>query len=285
MTSPPHPEPSGHDRDPGPDGSEPLDPDQEAVRGLLAEAGGRPETLPPDVATRLDDVLAGLVAERPAAASAVPTSPDADHAADTGLAAAAAGTPGDELAARRHRRWPKLLVAAATVGVLGVGLGEVVGGGTARMDAGGSSGEEAAVRAPSATTDRDGGAGQGDQRGQDSVGPNFLNDEDASGGSTGEPEREVAPGTVDVVRLRTESLRAGVERALVFFPVPTTANRANPDCSPRDLASGDEPLVVRLDGRRAVLVLRAPVDGRRAAEVFTCEDRDTPEAATTVEAR
>ncbi len=135
MTSPPHPEPSGHDRDPGPDGSEPLDPDQEAVRGLLAEAGGRPETLPPDVATRLDDVLAGLVAERPAAASAVPTSPDADHAADTGLAAAAVGTPGDELAARRHRRWPKLLVAAATVGVLGVGLGEVVGGGTASMDA------------------------------------------------------------------------------------------------------------------------------------------------------
>ena len=41
------------------------------------------------------------------------------------------------------------------------------------------------------------------------VGPNFLNDEDASGGSTGEPEREVAPGTVDVVRLRTESLRTG----------------------------------------------------------------------------
>ena len=285
MTSPPHPEPSGHDRDPGPDGSEPLDPDQEAVRGLLAEAGGRPETLPPDVATRLDDVLAGLVAERPAAASAVPTSPDADHAADTGLAAAAVGTPGDELAARRHRRWPKLLVAAATVGVLGVGLGEVVGGGTASMDAGGSSGEEAAVRAPSATTDRDGGAGQGDQRGQDSVGPNFLNDEDASGGSTGEPEREVAPGTVDVVRLRTESLRTGVERALTFFRVPTTANRANPDCSPRDLTPGDEALAVRLDGRRAVLVLRAPVDGRRAAEVFTCEDRDTPEAATTVEAR
>ena len=76
MTSQPPPDPSGHDRDHlGPDGSEPLDPDQEAVRGLLAEAGGRPETLPADVATRLDDVLAGLVAARPAAASAVPASP------------------------------------------------------------------------------------------------------------------------------------------------------------------------------------------------------------------
>ena len=287
MTSQPPPDPSGHDRDHlGPDGSEPLDPDQEAVRGLLAEAGGRPETLPADVAARLDDVLAGLVAERPAAASAVPASPDADHRADTGLAAAAAGAGGDELAARRHRRWPKLLVAAATVGVLGVGLGEVLGGGSASMDAGGSSGEEAAVRAPSATTDQEGEAGQGDQRGgQDSVGPNFLSDEDAGGGTAGEPEREVTPGTVDVVRLRTESLRAGVQRALMFFRVPTTANRANPDCGPRDLGPGDERLAVRLDGRRAVLVLRAPVDGRRAAEVFTCADRDTPEAATTVAAR
>ena len=76
---------------------EELTPDEtEAVRRLLAEAR-HDEPLPADLAARLDEVLAGLVAgreeaEEPAPATVVPL---------------------------RRRRWPQVLVAAAAVTVLG----------------------------------------------------------------------------------------------------------------------------------------------------------------------
>jgi hypothetical protein len=81
---------SEHEHDPE------LDPEQERhLRALLADlgsTGGGAERLPDDVALRLEDTLAGLVAER----SAVP--------------------------ARSRSRWlPRLAVAAAAVVVLGLG--------------------------------------------------------------------------------------------------------------------------------------------------------------------
>src|SRR6478672_12026110 len=75
-----------------------LDPEQEElVRALLAELGSAPDaaSMPPDVAARLDETLAGLVAEREEA-------------------------PADVVPLRR--RWaPRVAVAAAAVIVIGAG--------------------------------------------------------------------------------------------------------------------------------------------------------------------
>ena len=85
-----------------------LDPAQDArIRALLAELGSGPdgEPLPPEVAARLDDTLALLVAERSRAGGA---------------------RPEDETTAANvvplRRRWlPRAAVAAAAVIVLGAG--------------------------------------------------------------------------------------------------------------------------------------------------------------------
>ncbi|WP_134765818.1 hypothetical protein [Nocardioides sp. 1609] len=93
-------------------------PEQQAqVRRLLAEAR-HTEPLPPEVAQRLDGVLAQLVSEGPRAIDPPPPSRPA---------------PVDELGARRRRRVTGLLAAAAAVVVVGVGIGQVTdlsGGGS-----------------------------------------------------------------------------------------------------------------------------------------------------------
>jgi hypothetical protein len=81
-----------------------LTPEQEAdVRRLLAEAR-HDDPLPPDVATRLDRVLAQLAAG----------DPDLDPAQVV------------ELASRRRHRAASLLVAAAAIVAVGVGIGQVL---------------------------------------------------------------------------------------------------------------------------------------------------------------
>lgn len=70
------------------------------VRRLLADCG--PEPLPPEVAARLDDTLAALVAER---AGAERLSPQPKRA---------------------RRRWPTVLVAAAAVCLIALGAGDLV---------------------------------------------------------------------------------------------------------------------------------------------------------------
>lgn len=123
---------------------------EEQVARLLAAAGAS-EPTPPDVAARLDTVLADLVAERGGAADA------------TGSTAATA--PVVALSERRARRtWaPRLLVAAAVLGLAGIGFsvaddlaGESASteSATAGDAAGGSASEESAPRSGSGQ-DRD----------------------------------------------------------------------------------------------------------------------------------
>ncbi|GAA5140598.1 hypothetical protein GCM10023340_00990 [Nocardioides marinquilinus] len=89
-------------------------PEQEAqVRRLLARAR-HDEPVPDHVAARLDQALAGLVAE--ARAGAPPPPPPT-------------GAEVVDLAARRRRRVTGLLVAAAAVVAVGVGLGQVIDSG------------------------------------------------------------------------------------------------------------------------------------------------------------
>jgi hypothetical protein len=79
------------------------------VRRLLVEAR-HTEPMPDDVATRLDDVLAGLAAD--AAAGAVTTTPQAKETFDGAVVV--------PIAAHRRRRVAGLLVAAAAIVVGGV---------------------------------------------------------------------------------------------------------------------------------------------------------------------
>lgn len=127
-----------------------LTPEQEArVRRLLAEARPDPqsESLPPEVAARLDQALTALVHDPATAPAPVLASPDTT--APSGQVVA--------LAARRRRHVGGLLLAAAAVAVAAVGIGQVV-------DLGGSSGEDAG-----STAAVDSGEGA-DRGGEDAAG-------------------------------------------------------------------------------------------------------------------
>lgn len=245
--------------------------EQEQVRRLLAAAAGpdpEHEQMPADVAGRLDDVLAGLVSER---ADAPVT------AAEEGVAEVP--VPEDEvtgvteLASRRRRRWPQLLLAAAAVSViaLGVGIDDLTGG---------QGDSSTTAEAPSVATQEDAGGGAG-------AAPERL---DARSSEDAGADRDLItplPETAsDLPRLRTGSLRADVQRVADFsLTAALSEGVRRSGCVRPDTEAGDEWLPVRLDGDSAVLVLRAPAGGRRTAEVFTCDDGDTPAASTTIEAR
>jgi hypothetical protein len=118
-----------------------------AVRSALA-AEPDPGPVPHDVAERLDAALAVAAAERglPVAATA--------HAGPE--------QPGDELSARR-RALPRLLAAAAAVGVVGLGAWAALGGMGGADDDATTAGEAGAVRelstAEALVPDADDGAG------------------------------------------------------------------------------------------------------------------------------
>jgi hypothetical protein len=259
---------------------------QDQVSRLLAAAAFPEDApMPADVASRLDDVLAGLVSER--------------AAGEAGAEERAEPVPAGEVtgatrlgSARGRRRWPQLLVAAAAVSVVGIGvttLGTGTGSDSGSESAGGAAtvqdraDQDGAVRGGAATSapseekaapelTRDADVPQAQKRGRDTA---------ATGGRS---------GTLDTrpPRLRTGSLTVAVQRVEDFalaVPVAERSRRWAQACVHPDTASGDEWLPVRLDGAPAVLVLRAPSGGRRTADVFTCDDARSPAASTTVDAR
>src|SRR6476469_4846664 len=116
---------------------QPLDPQtEERVRRLLAEAR-HDEPMPADVASRLDDVLAGLAAEPAPRGRVVPL-------------------------ADRRRKAGALLVAAAAVVVAGVGIGQALHGSHGDSSTAGASAEGAPVPASA-----DGGGAHDRRNGRD----------------------------------------------------------------------------------------------------------------------
>jgi hypothetical protein len=247
---------------------------EEQVRRALAATP--PEApMPPEVAARLDATLAELVAHRPAASQG-PESP----------------APGevDELEQRRRRRWPKVLVAAASVSVLAYGVGTVFN------DMSGAEGE--ATSADSGSTFSEAG-GQSEDRaaGPDAPEAEPLPAEEAPGeltsGLRDEAYRLLAE---EPVRLRTETLRRDVARLVGPAPATddarkaralrdTAAAQALARCAAPALGKGDDLAAVRLDGTRASLVVRAPSGGTRVAEVYSCDDAGRLLAVTEVPTR
>jgi hypothetical protein len=240
---------------------------EEQVRRALA-AAGRAETgaetgsVPPDVAARLDHVLAELVQGRSQSGQTSAGTP--------------AGAPGktpdgqpDELAARRRRKWPNVLVAAAAVAVIVAAGGAVVTRGL------GTSGGDSAASSTSA----DSGGRAAQDRGQPEAGAAPS----ASGG--GQLLGPAAP----VPRLRTASLDADVRRAAAALTSPAKNAEGSGGSSARATACatpaaprGADVVDVLLDGKRATLVLDPPADGTRVARIYSCGDASTPVATRTI---
>lgn len=222
-------------------------PDDDRVSRLLAAAAGPPPRTPEDVVARLDDTLAGLVAEGDLEPTASP--------AVTSLAS-------------RRRRWPQLTAAAAAVAVVALGIGNVLD--TGAGDAGSASDAPAAAERGASPESA----------------PGVVADD-----RTGVPETDALDGAAGRVggapRLRTGSLTADVQRVVDLSlsvggrtDQPSWTGCPTPPTGPDGLA-----LPVRLDGDRAVLVLRAPRGEQRRAEVYTCDDVRTPAASTTIDVR
>lgn len=203
--------------------------------------------MPADVAARLDATLAGLVAER----------------------ADPAPTTVDELAERRRRRrWPRVLVAAATVSVVAYGVG-------ASLDDLSVSGGDA----ESATASRDESFAEGgeapatDEKGAEGLAPQPDSTTDSGAA------RDDVLLTGRTVRLHRDSLTADVQRLLPVAADLDTRARSSRElagflggCSLPDTSRGDRLAAVRLDGKRATLVVRKAVDGTHVAEVYSCAD-------------
>lgn len=232
--------------------------------------------VPPEVARRLDARLADLVAERDAGSAGAAVSPED------------AGAERDDLAARRRRRrWRTGLVAAASVAVLGVGLGTVVDD----LSLGGGDSES--------TT-----AGAADHG---SAAPETASGDVAGGRVGGETEarRRLTDGTQYLARepqdLSSATLDSDVARVAGLGPVLTAGPEASAEggrvpggespprglvaitaCDLPPIRAGDQVVPVRLDGERATLVLRGDAAGAREAQIYSCDDGDVLLASTVV---
>lgn len=216
--------------------------DEERVRRALAAAAG-PETVPDAVAARLDDVLAGLVADRGDLSSQAPPP---------------ATTPPE-----RRRRWPNVLVAAAVVSLLALGVGTLVRGATTGQMSQAGAGGQAASAPRDTTTTR---LPQGSEASK------------SLAGLTAEPPRLRSATLARDVRRVAASLgvHADVAGPLERRASPEKAAPARPACSLPARPRGSRVIRVTLDGSPATLLLGPPRSGVREASVYSCGNGTVP---------
>ena len=258
MTGPPAPQDPyrPHDPDqPAPTEAELTEAEDRALTALLAAEGREPVTTPAPVVARLDDVLAGLVAER-------------GHPSDASPEAAAV-VP---LAGRRgRRRWPQVLLAAAAVVVGGDAVGDLALDGP--LSGGASDGADSSAA---------GGSAESAAEGQ-------LDSETQDGDVAGGGSMSVVP------TVRPDHLAADVRRVVrLLGQRPVVGNEARPSESPSDdgsggsdgggtvgevrdcpvprLTEGQRLYEVRFRGAPAGLVLGAPEAGSVDVTVYACSD-------------
>ncbi|WP_110180830.1 hypothetical protein [Nocardioides solisilvae] len=223
--------------------------EQELVRRLLA-ASRAEEPLPPDVAARLDDALAALVAERT-------------------VSAGASVTP---LSRRRRRVVSWAVAAAAAVVVGGVAVGQLVSN-SGEGDAGSTAADSAA--GPSVLASDDAGAGGLPEAAPD---PDAQEDrEDGGGLVAGDPQPDRSGGaTTDPWARASRVATATAERdlaALVATADPgVVAGLAAQGCLPREVRPDDTVVAVLLDGRPATALLRPAGPRGQRVLVRACDD-------------
>lgn len=226
-------------------------PEDGRIRALLADLGSGPEgrSLPPEVAARLDDTLARLVAERSASS------------ADT-------GEPTGTVVPLRRRWFPRVTAAAAAVIVLGAGgvsavnLG-VFGGlssdskaGSASSDAGGTTAPESAPEvAPAQPQPPNGGVTPGK----------------ALGGALDRPQVRAATFASDVIALLeqrgtpTPEQQEGSDTQLDQAEALRSTG-----CPGPVITDGAVPTRIRYDGSPAVLVIHPENSDGRLVEAWDC---------------
>lgn len=247
----------------GPSGDGSISAEEEAaVSRILADAAG-PLPVPDDVALRLDDLLSDLVAER------------ADDPGDP-------GDPDDpdELAQRR-RRWPRMLLAAAAVVVVGYGVASVTGEGSVS----GSGDASRTAQSDSVTAGKARGSAAADSS---SAGTGQEYDARQRPSAASAPEGNGGTASLGRFppRLRSERLDVGVRRALRYLDADATGGLLLDDvegaqCDTPDLAPGERFLPVLYDGTPAALVARTAHDGATEVTVRSCDG--APLARTTIE--
>ncbi len=234
-----------------------LTPEQEAaVRRMLAEAR-HDAPIPPDVADRLDTVLAGLTRDEPGSPGVAPVV---------------------DLAARRRRRnAAALLAGAAAVIVAGFAGGQLIG---ADSD---DSGADTASAGSNADREAKNDAGG------EAAAPESLGDDAASA-----PADEVPVPLGQALRLSSQHLARDVTDQLGSFATSSGSVRAPGyaafdavGCTPPPAPSkfgGGELFPALFDGRPAVLALRPPAGGTQQADVLAC-DTATSLASVTIPSR
>ena len=212
----------------------PLSPaDDERIRRLLAEAR-HTEPIPAAVASRLEEVLAELSADR------------AERDA-TALAAPRAVVV--DLAARRRRTAANLLVAAAAVVAVGVGISQV-------LPQVGSEDTAGDAMSPADTSaQEEGGA----------AGGSGLDEGEAPSAPTESAARVRSQRFgADVRKLRT-NLETTALSARQFY------NSLNRGCLTTDVGAGDY-VPVTYDAASAVVVLRVPSGDVQVVDLYLCGD-------------
>ncbi len=272
--------------------------EEERVRALLAEQGSAAtgEQVPPEVAARLEDALALLVAER----------------------AGVREVGGAQVVPLRRRWLPRTLVAAAAVVVLTAGGASIAG--IAGIGGWGSGGGEASTAADSASGESAGGSTA--EPGADAGGANSDKSLVGSGpgGGAATLQRDLVAGEVPSVSSRTFARDV---RRLLAAPQPDAraaspsegSAEASPEASPTPSSgnsgsdsSGESPrpsgrasqestggcagprttdgattTPVLLDGSVAALVVHPAEAGRALVEAWNCAG--TTRLATTTVAR
>lgn len=227
-----------------------LPPEQEAVRGLLADARHDGAT-PPEVVARLDETLASLVAER----RDVPVAPVVD------------------LGARRRRLAGVGLLAAAAVVVAGVAIGQ----GLPRMQGSGDAGSAAG---DAATSEREFGA-QEDSAGTDGGGADSQELAPESSRKPGTPAPFGAYPTLasDDADLDEELLdlrsRASVD-AQASSPSASVGSLSG--CDDRGTGRGRR-VLAEVDGLVGVVVFRRADGASQQVDLYVCGD---PQAVRTL---
>jgi len=227
----------------GPSG---LPPEQEAVRRLLADARHHAPT-PPDVVARLDDTLASLVAERGA---------DVEEQASPGRIV--------DIGSRRRRRAGIGLLAAASVVVAGVAIGQALPRSGSDDATAGSSSESSIAESPAPSSDASGDDRAGDSTG-DSAGAAQAPESLKSTAATpfaGRPTLSSGDDRLDDQLLSLRGQASARHRAL-------GSAEALSGCDLPDLGRGRR-LAAEVDGQPGVVVFRKPDGAAQQAEVYVC---------------
>lgn len=229
-----------------------LPPEQEAVRRLLADAR-REGPVPPEVVTRLDDTLASLVAER----------------ASTG--AAADESPGRvvDIGSRRRRVAGIGLLAAASVVVAGVALGQVLprGADDAGESSAGSASDSSLADAPSSD---DGGGGSSTEEGGDAGSGSDLLEPDPK-------ESFLEPGLAGPT-LFSDDDEDIIGQLLELRPDVTDGPQRLKSLAALRGCDGVEPgpsaavVSAQVDGGTGLVVFRRPVGEFQGVELYVCGD-------------